>query len=147
MDNKFFKINISYTKSSDEKKGLLLRLYEEGESSTVIAENVISYTKLKGLVEKLCLSYAIPRIIDVNLIDTLDLFLEKVFIYYCYLIKKEGKILLGVLPRPVGICSNKSYQFNFFKTQCIIDILILHKRETKFFIYSSQKYLYKKIII
>ena len=139
MDNKFYKINVSHTKPSEEKKGIVLKLYEEGNGLTVIAENIISFSKLKGLVEKLCLLYSIPRIFDINLINTLDLFLEKVFIYYCYLIKKEGKISLGILPRPVGICSNKSYQFSFLKTQCIIDILIMHKRETKFFIYNSQK--------
>lgn len=139
MDNKFYKINISYTKPSEEKKGIILKLFEEGNGLTVVAQNFITFTKLKGLIEKLCLSYAVPRIIELNLFDTLDLFLEKVFIYYCYLIKKEGKISLGVLPRPVGICSNKSYQFSFMKTQCIIDILIMHKRETKFFIYNSQK--------
>jgi len=139
MNNKFYKINVSYTKPSEEKKGIVIKLLEEGNGLTVIAENIISFSKLKGLVEKLCLFYAIPRIIDINQIDTLDLFLEKVFIYYCYLIKKEDKISLGILPRPVGICSNKSYQFSFLKTQCIIDILIMHKRETKFFIYNTQK--------
>lgn len=139
MDNKFYKINVAYTKPSEEKKGITLKLYEEGSGLTVLAENTINFSKLKSLVEKLCLNYALPRIIDLNLIDSLDLFLEKVFIYYCYIIKKDGKIILGVLPRPIGICSNKSYQFNFLKTQCIIDILILNKRETKFFIYNSQK--------
>lgn len=144
LDNKFYKINISYTKPSEEKKGITLRLYEEGNGLIVIAENTIQFSKLKSLVEKLYLSHALPRMIDLNLIDTLDLFIEKVFIYYCYIIKKENKIVLGVLPRPVGISSNKSYQFNFFKTQCIIDVLIMHKRETKFFIYSTQRY--KKIL-
>lgn len=139
MDNKLFKINITYTRPSELAKGINLKLYEEGNGLTVVAENTINFNKLKSLVEKLCLSYAIPRIIDLSLIDNLDLFIEDVFIYYCYIIKKEGKIVLGVLPRPIGICSNKSYQFNFLKTQCIIDILILHKRELKFFIYNSQR--------
>ena len=130
---------MSYSKPEEMSKGIILKLYEENNESNIISENTISFNKLKNLVEKLHISNALPRIINLSLIDNLDLFLEKVFIYYCYIIKKENKIILGILPRPVGISSNRSYQFIFLKTQCTIDILIINNKETKFFIYNSIK--------
>jgi hypothetical protein len=77
--------------------------------------------------------------VDISIIDSFDLFIEKILIYFFYILKKDGKIVTGVLPRPTGINSNKSYQFMFLNSTCSIDILILNKRETKFYIYSCEQ--------
>lgn len=139
MDNKIYKINVKYTSPTQEKKGILIQIFEEGIDTTFIAETTIRFSKLVSLVEKLCLSNALPRMIDINIISTFDLFVEKILIYFFYILKKDGKIITGVLPWPTGINSNKSYQFSFLNANCNIDILILNKRETKFFIYSTER--------
>lgn len=139
MDNRIYKINVKYSLPMEEKKGIVIQIFEEGIDTTFISENKIRFTKLITLIEKLCLLNALPRMIDIDLIDSFDLFLEKILIYFFFIIKKDGKIHTGVLPRPTGINSNKSYQFSFFNSNCTIDILILNKRETKFFIYSCEE--------
>ena len=130
MDNRIYKINVKFTNPSEEKRGIIIQIFEEGIDTNFIAENTIRFSKLISLVEKLSLSNALPKMVDINIIDSFDLFIEKILIYFFYILKKDGKIITGVLPRPTGINSNKSYQFSFFGSSCSIDILILNKRYT-----------------
>lgn len=139
MDNKLYKLNVKYTNPNEEKKGLKIQIFEEGFDTNHIAENTIRFSKLISLVEKLCLSNALSKMIDINMIENFDLFIEKILIYFFYILKKDNKIITGVLPRPTGINSNKSYQFMFLGSNCSIDILIISKREIKFFVYSCDK--------
>lgn len=139
MDNKTYKLSVKYTEPSEEKKGIVIQIFEEGIESTFITENIIKFSKLTSLVEKLSLSNALSRLIPINMIDSFDFFIEKILIYFFYIIKKDDKIVTGVLPRPTGINSNRSYQFQFLGSECSIDVLIMSKRETKFFVYSCEK--------
>jgi hypothetical protein len=151
LNNDLYKIAISYG-SKDVSKGIFLRLRKLGPanckiSDRVVAENFISFEKLKSFATKITLFNSLPEYIDLHMLLSLDDFIEKVFIYHCYIFAKEGNILLGVLTRPLGICFNRAYEFIFLKTSCIIDIFIMNSKEVKFFIYNKAKYIFNNYVV
>jgi hypothetical protein len=143
LNNELYKIAISYGMKDSSGKGIFLRLYKVNKNnsqiSSHITENFISFEKLKSFSTKIAIFNSLPDNKDINLITSLDLFIEKIFIYHCYIFSKDnsGNILLGVLTRPLGICFNRAYEFTFLKTSCIIDIFILQSKQVKFFIYNK----------
>jgi hypothetical protein len=150
LKNELFKIAISYGVKDGATKGIYLRLYKvististgkDHRAPSSIAENFISFEKLKSFSTKIAIYNSLPDNKDINKINSLDLFIEKIFIYHCYIFSKDqtGNILLGVLTRPLGICFNRAYEFSFLKTSCLIDIFILQSKEVKFFIYNKTK--------
>jgi hypothetical protein len=67
------------------------------------------------------------------------MFLEKVFIHLCYpLINKEKKYSIAVLARPFGVFSYKSYDFEFLKSKCTMDFVILEGKFVSLLIYNKQ---------
>lgn len=145
LNNQLYKIAISYGIKDPSGQGIYLRLYKVNGNSVntshpvAIAENFISLEKLKSFSTKIAIFNSLPDNMDIKMITSLDLFIEKIFIYHCYIFSKDnpGNILLGVLTRPLGICFNRAYEFTFLKTSCIIDIFVPQSREVKFFIYNK----------
>lgn len=115
------------------------------QKEKILAEQLLSYDKIKGILNKLYIYNALPRYLDLHSLGTIQKFFEHLFIYHVSVIKKgetNAKFSLGVTPRPIGICPEKVYQFTFLKTNCFIDIIILQNKQTniaRLFIYNHIK--------
>ena len=134
LDNYLLKINVSYGNHNNQK-GIFIRAYREFENIHS-AEYFISFDKLIVYTMKMKIKRVLLKCLKINFVDTLDIFLEKIFIHYCYVYSENIK--LGVLPRPIGVSSNISYEFNFMNTLCFIDFIITQKQNIIYF------YIYNK---
>jgi hypothetical protein len=125
-----------FTGSWENENGVYLSLFHEENTH---CEIFIPFDKISQFLTKIPIENLLPRNVDIYSITSLDMFLEKVFIHLCYpLINKEKKYSIAVLARPFGVFSYKSYDFEFLKSKCTMDFVILEGKFVSLLIYNKQ---------
>ena len=72
-----------------------LRLFKSNsKNKSHIAENYISFEKLKSLYTKIAVCNSLARNVEISMLNSIDKFIEKVFIYHCYILQKDNSVLL-----------------------------------------------------
>lgn len=135
INKEIYKITITYG-THNNAKGILLRLYNTTQKN-YLTETFISFDKIEIYISRMCIYNSIPRNTDLHYIKTIDDFLEKIFIYHCTAYIEDTGLTLGILTRSLGVCSNRTYEFEFLKTQCVIDFLLLKEGNITLFIYNK----------
>lgn len=135
IEDNLVKVKIS-TGSWENDNGVYLSLFQE---DNLHCEIFISFEKVSQFLTKIPIENLLPRNVDIYSITSIDMFLEKVFIHLCYpLINKEKKYSIAVLARPFGVFSYKSYDFEFLKSKCTMDFVILEGKFVSLLIYNKQ---------
>src|SRR5690606_571783 len=110
FENNIYKIVISY----NDNKGIVMELFKEDNSK--ISDCFITFDKLKSLSAKINMLSVLPILDDLSIVKSLDIFIERIFIYFTLVSYSKEKLSIGVLSRPIGI-GNTFYELTFLKTK------------------------------
>jgi len=138
LDNVYYKIGITIEKNERGDMGIQFRLYKEN-SPEIINQSFIKFEKLKKSQIKLSIYNSLSTIEDIFDFNNFEDYLKKILIYHCHLQKTSKNPSISLLTRPIGICANSLYEFQFLNTLCFMDVLIPNLGEIKLIIYNKKK--------
>ena len=116
IENKFHKISIKCVKNVEGQSGLILKIHDTNDETITLNEIFLEFSKLRNFLNKIYMYQSLPRNLALNQIDQLEVFVEKVFINHCSIVKKNDKLSFGISPKANGILASKLIQFKFLKT-------------------------------
>jgi hypothetical protein len=121
----------------ENERGTFLCLFKHHNK---ICEIFITFDKISNFLNKVNIYKLLPIYSDITGINSIDSFLENIFINLCHPIQGSDKnYAIAVLTRPVGVFANKSFEFDFFNCKCTLDFFITTDQNINFFIYSKSK--------
>jgi hypothetical protein len=136
IKNKKYKISIIANKENlISDFSITIKLFDEENNKK--SEVSLKLDKISNYLSKMYIYNSLPLHVDINFIDNLETFLEKVLIYHCYILVLGESCSLGLLARPVGIGANRTYEVMFLDTPCLIDIIVRSNTTISFYIYEK----------